>query len=325
MNIKRSIYDVVPDAFLSTKELEYKLSSGLNGFNVDYPNRTRSKIVKGKICEILGYQTPDNFERTSPRFPCQNFDIYIQKSKNLQVWNEEIDPNRRYVIIGVSEKNVIERIRVITGAELSKLDKTGTLTCKYQATFSEKSEAFALLSKKDSFELTNKSNSEHSTMSPTSDPQMEELLPISKLFEKLKVLEGLELPQIGVDQERNRAAFVHAKVCECLGYNFADNGQFPDLKHQLLEIKLQTSPTIDLGKYLPNELTLIEGTQFNNSNVRYAIFLAKRYGEKLIITNLYIVTGKDFFNHFKQFGGNVINKKIQIPLPHNFFDNPKAE
>ena len=38
-----------------------------------------------------------------------------------------------------------------------------------------------------------------------------------------------------------------------LGYSrYEDKGQFPDIRHQLLEVKLQTSPTIDLGLVLPS-------------------------------------------------------------------------
>jgi hypothetical protein len=33
-----------------------------------------------------------------------------------------------------------------------------------------------------------------------------------------------------------------------------------------------------------------------------------------------MVTGKDFSKHFHLFGGKVQNAKLQIPLPHNFFD-----
>ena len=96
--------------------------------------RTRSKVVKTEVCKAIGYPVPGSFKRTQPRFPGQNFDVYIQKSNNLQIWNEELDASRRYVIVRVDEDNRIGNVRVISGAELAKLDRTGTLTQKYQAT-----------------------------------------------------------------------------------------------------------------------------------------------------------------------------------------------
>ena len=55
------------------------------------------------------------------------------EADNLQVWNEEIAPLRRYAIIRLSEQNVVTTVRVATGEELALLDRTGTLTQKYQA------------------------------------------------------------------------------------------------------------------------------------------------------------------------------------------------
>lgn len=61
------------------------------------------------------------------------FDTYAQKSNNLQVWNEELSPSRRYVILRVDELDKIARVKVVNGEELAQLDTTGTLTQKYQA------------------------------------------------------------------------------------------------------------------------------------------------------------------------------------------------
>ena len=53
------IYDSLIDRtelFIDNKSLEKLLNEGLSGFNLNYANRTRSKKVKEKICEILGYR-----------------------------------------------------------------------------------------------------------------------------------------------------------------------------------------------------------------------------------------------------------------------------
>lgn len=106
-NIRRravSIYDPIPvgdpATWIPTPALEELLNRGLKGMDLEgLPNRTRSKVVKTRICEVLGYSVPASFRKTQPRFVGQEFDTYVQKSDNLQVWNEELAPSRRYFLI----------------------------------------------------------------------------------------------------------------------------------------------------------------------------------------------------------------------------------
>jgi len=84
----------------------------------------------------LGLPVPKTFQKTQPRFFGQLFDTYIQKSNNLQIWNEDISLSRRYAIIQVSTDDIVQKVRVVTGELLSTFDKTGTFTQKYQARLS---------------------------------------------------------------------------------------------------------------------------------------------------------------------------------------------
>lgn len=97
------------------------------------PLRTRSKVVKTAVCEALGYPVPSSFKKTQPRFFGQQLDTYAQKALNLQIWNEELSPTRRYAIIQVLEDDSVGKVRVVNGQQLAILDKTGTITTKYQA------------------------------------------------------------------------------------------------------------------------------------------------------------------------------------------------
>ena len=49
------------------------------------------------------------------------------------------------------------------------------------------------------------------------------------------------------------------------------------------------------------------------------MFYAVTDGKTVTLTHLFVTTGEKFFTRFRQFGGKVINGKIQIPLPRNFF------
>jgi hypothetical protein len=142
----------------------------------------------------------------------------------------------------------------------------------------------------------------------------------------LSSLVGTTFPDTGYDQERNRGGALHKLVCRCLGYkDFRDVGQFPDIRQQLLEIKLQTSPTIDLGLVCPDQvedigLAPIMGRQIRHCDVRYGVFYATTDGLMVRLEKLFVTTGQCFFERFPRFEGRIVNKKLQIHLPSDFFD-----
>lgn len=337
--IRRSgltIYDPIeigdPELWIPTPKLEKLLNAKITGISLGgLPLRTRSKIVKERICQALGYPAPSSFKKTHPRFPGQLFDTYIQKSNNLQIWNEEITLVRRYVIIRLGTNDTITKVKVVTGNVLAQFDTTGALTHKYQARLIPGESSVELIATEDTERLRHvvrpKTNLESITSDPVSYPEEGKLLPIEQIFEGLQALIGESFPDAGHDQERNRGAALHRLVCQRLGYaDYRDDGQFPDILHQLLEVKLQTSPTIDLGLVCPDseevlDVPKISGQHIRHCDVRYALFYATTDGEIVTLTHFFLTTGAKFFSRFPQFQGNLSNWKIQIPLPADFFDD----
>ena len=330
----QTIYDPVesddPRLWISTNDLERVLDDSLRGLSLaGLPPRTRSKFVKEQICTSLGYPVPPSFRRTQPRFPAQHFDVYVQKSNNLQIWNEELEPTRRYVIIRVDPFDIITKVKAVSGSSLVTLDTTGTLTKKYQARMTVGPETAELVSSDDTVvvqPLVAPILASPTNAAPLDDPQRGQLMPINDIFLRLRSVVGKSFSYIGSDQERNRGGALHALACHHLGYDhFQDDGQFPDIRHQLLELKLQTSFTIDLGLSLPNsieplpDIPLVEGVTIRVCDVRYALFYAIKQRDRVTLTHLIVTTGERFFDRFRLFHGNVVNKKIQIPLPASFF------
>ena len=215
----------------------------------DLPLRTRSKVVKEQVCRALGYPIPRSFRRTQPRFPGQLFDTYVQKSNNLQIWNEEISASRRYVIVRVDAQDVIANVRVVSGDSLRLLDTTGTLTQKYQARLVTGESATELIVSGDTellepFVMPSLDLSRAS--SPSMHPQSGQLLPIAEVFTRLIPLVGVTFADSGYDQDRNRGAELHRLVCQYLGYRYYhDDGRYPDVRHQLLEVEVD--PKIRTG------------------------------------------------------------------------------
>jgi len=311
--------------YISTSDLLSLLNGSLVGEDLSgMAPRTRSKHVKSLICSSLGYPIPAKFEKTQPRFPGQNFDTYIQESNNLQIWNEPIDPTRRYIIIRVNENHVIAQVKILEGQELQKLDTTGKLTIKYQATMVNcESKLFST----DTKELCDYIKSPTSTLSsanPDSYPKPDEILPIEILYSKLLPLVGTLLPPVKATQDRTRGDWLHKAICKALGYSyFADDGQYPDIKNQFAEIKLQTSPTIDLGLHSPSDpspFIFLNGRSFSSQDIRYIIFSGKIEENGVRLIALYLCSGQNFYNIFPQFKGKVKNAKLQLPLPNGFWN-----
>jgi len=327
----KTIYDSLLETseyFLPGADLESILQDGLMGFDLNYALRTRSKVLKSKICEILGYPVPTSFRKSKPRFPGQDFDTYIQKSNNLQIWNEAIVPTRRYVIIRLNDSSHVTGVRVVTGEILARLDTTGTLTKKYQAKSREPVTASVLVSQSDAYNVHDAIAAiPNRTMKLEQDGGRELVLdfsrfePVDALYRRLLKLVGKRLSDPGLDQERNRGAALHKAVCEALGMSeYCDTGSFPDVMEQLLEIKLQTAPTIDLGLVSPDDGTSLDFLpRVRHCDVRYAVFYGEVVGIEVRLDYLVLTRGADFFSFFQRFEGKVVNAKLQIPLPRDFF------
>jgi hypothetical protein len=328
-----SIYEALagPDSpyYYSPEQLEVRLNAQLMGVTSlsGLPVKSRSKVAKQLVALALGYEPPASFARTQPRFPHANLDVYAQQSDNLQVWNSEVDAARRYVVLGLDAYGTIRRVRVIAGADLAKFDSTGTLTQKYQA-----SRIVAAGSR-----LVNWRDTEHfiSEFDPVSDtryvrdvspvarPYPGQVLTIEAAYEALSSLVGQTFRDPGITQERLRGEVIHRAACEALGLaGYADHGKFPDILSQAIEVKLQLARTVDLGLELPDSDTPVASldSRLSAQDVRYAVFYADRLGAaQFTITALVLASGASFFEEFQQTRGRVLNSKLQLRLPSNFY------
>jgi hypothetical protein len=143
------------------------------------------------------------------------------------------------------------------------------------------------------------------------------------IYRRLLPIVGSEIRDPGLDQERYRGEALHRLACERLGLGrYADRGQFPDILCQALEVKLQISPTIDLGLVSPDSDAPAQevSAEIQHRDIRYAVAYGERLGpSRLRVTHLVVTTGWDFFTEFFPFQGRVINAKLQIRLPRGFF------
>jgi hypothetical protein len=319
-----------PGLFYDLQTLEGRLDAGLRGIHFEYPIRTRAKVVKTAIAELLGYPVPSSFRKTQPRFPGQNMDVYVQTANNLQIWNEEVDPHRRYAIVKLGADHCVTVVRVLTGEELALLDRTGTLTSKYQAKRKVGRNGSCLVSSSDTERFVSALGPRDSLdsrtlnqMKPTETPINGQVLSIVSLFTALRRLEGTVLVDPGLIQDRNRGTAFQHLVCSAIGLDhYEDLGQFPDILSQALEVKLQLSPTIDLGLVTPASVEPVAktGDIIRHCDTRYCVAYGSRVGSDSVrIDEIVLTPGEHFFDEFQRFEGNVQNAKLQIPLPESIF------
>lgn len=329
----RSIYDDLSnetDLIYDIADLEERLNAHLVGEVWDFPIRTRSKVAKQAVAEVMGYPVPSSFRKTQPRFPGQRLDISVQMADNLQIWNEEVDPGRRYALIRVTSEGLVTRVRVVTGEVIALWDRTGTLTSKYQAKRRNPAHVSKLVSQNDTADFITALEPRDvdpavlRASSPTSRPFPRRVLTVGHLHDRLLNLVGFALNDPGVTQDRSRGIVVQRLACEALGLaEYGDVGQFPDILCQALEVKLQLSPTIDLGLVLPDSILPAQelGYGLRHADARYSIMYGSRVSaDRIRIDAVVTSTGKNFFTEFQRFEGNVQNRKLQIPLPRDLFE-----
>ena len=118
-------------------------------------------------------------------------------------------------------------------------------------------------------------------------PLKGEILSLSAI--KDKVAEALIGTRLVVSDTKTKGQFLERVVANLLGYKSDDSlvGGYPDIPNQLLEIKVQDSPTVDLGKYSPsNPVTINDSMNLTTEDVRYLIALTDADGliEGLILS-----------------------------------------
>ncbi len=320
-----------PELVYGGAELEEVLRHELVGSVFAAPIRTRSMLVKQAVCRALGYPVPRAFKRVKPRFPGQDLDVYVQQHDNLQVYNVAgLSPTRRYAVIRVDDASRVVAVRVAEGIELAPFDRTGTLTSKYQAKRRAGSEGSKLVSATDTpafrAELDPRDDIDDATLRgllPVGRPVRGGVLGVRALYDRLLGLVGREIEYS--TSERLRGERLHRLVCEILGLgSYADTGAFPDIVCQALEVKLQTSPCIDLGLVAPDSegLALTLSPRLHHFDARYLVAYGAHDTVVLRIEHIVVSTGADFFTEFQRFGGLVRNSKLQFRLPSDFF-HPK--
>jgi len=125
---------------------------------------------------------------------------------------------------------------------------------------------------------------------------------------------------------KNRGQALERLVFQLLGYSeenlqgLADG--YPDIPNQLLEVKVQDSPTVDLGKYSPEtEELVMEDSNVTTADIRYLIVLTNP--QTNIIEGIVLAPGERLGEIFTYVSDTSF--KCQRSIPMSFFENYKGQ
>jgi len=305
------------------------------------------KYALPDFAEIDQYEIVPPKGKGVPKITREFLDTYIittGTSYNLQVWNripaaetllikyesgESLKcDDVRFVLVRIDAiKNKIDSIFILTPKYIEeKFGKFGKPTVKQQLLISKKvrEEIYErddkIMSFADSKRLTYFIR--HDYLPPKSnmveEPDVSNLFSISLL--KKIVAERLIGFKLDAAATKNRGQALEKKVLELLGYHVKEKdllyGAYPDVRNQLLEVKVQDSPTVDLGKYSPEkEEVIIEEPKLTTFDVRYLIALTNPKTE--VIEGIILTPGEKLGELFSYVSTE--SYKCQRAIPMSFF------
>lgn len=286
-----------------------------------------------------------------PKILLEYVDTYVVtsgSSYNLQVWNrnpysesvqvqyqngETLQSDEvRFVLVKVDPKNhIVSSICVLTPEYIVENFGTfGKPTVKNQLIISSSARQ-SVLSEQDGMlfyqddEVVGRENNISNLVNYSihDEPTDETLLPLSTI--KNIIREKIIGQSIASAGTKNRGQMLEKKIVDALGYTVKEDellaGDYPDIRNQALEVKIQDSPTVDLGKYSPEFDEVIPCCNaFTTRNMRYLIALTNP--ETNVVEGAVLCPGNKLGLHFTYVPEE--SYKCQRSIPMAFFDENQA-
>lgn len=316
------------------------------------------KLVSGKLeenglptlAEQIDYTIIPPKRKGVPRILTELVDTYLVTtgdSYNLQVWNripnsksilvqyldkeETICNNEvRYILIKI-DNDQIDSIAILSADYIEKkFGSFGRPTIKHQLLISDinRNKILKSESKIKYAPDTQKVTKISTDLFITVDSNIGNAPIPTKLFSLDLILNKVARPLIGFQIEANdtktRGQSLERKVAELLGYNTEQQlvGGYPDLPNQLLEVKVQDSQTIDLGKYSPEfEEDIYKDLGITTFDIRYLIALTNPNTN--IVEGVILMSGKALGEHYTYVSDT--SYKCQRSIPMSFFSSIKGK
>lgn len=330
-------------------------------FKLTMKPRTDGSAIR-KLVSALVEQHATNADRCNyeiippkgkgvPKILAELIDTYVITSGdtyNLQVWNrnpsgksplvkysngEVITPSDIRLVMVKTDmiSDTIESIVILTPDYIErKFGKFGKPTIKNQLLIGGK-ERQAIIESNDKilfYEDTDRIQAittdtlsiQHSLS--TDKPMPGSLLSLKVIKEV--VAEQLIGKSLASSDTKTRGQLLERMVIDMLGYDTESKlvGGYPDVPHQLLEVKVQDTQTVDLGKYSPQfEDTINFQLSLTTYDVRYLIALTNPSTN--IIEGVILSRGESLGEKFTYVSDT--SYKCQRSIPMDFFENLKGQ
>ncbi len=339
----------------SLPDLAKKLEPLINTeFKLTGKSRTDGSNIRKLIADkLINSNPPLHAEKNSyevvppkgvPKILLEYVDTYIVTtgtSYNLQVWNRNPSSESvqvqysngetlqsgevRFILVKIDPDNYkITAIAVLTPEYIvNKFGTFGKPTVKNQLIISSSSRQLVLAKQNGILfyddAVGHKENIKNLSLFSIHDqPTTESLLPLSKIKEI--IVSKIIGRNIAPAATKNRGQMLEEIFANELGYSINDNellaGGYPDIRNQALEVKIQDSPTVDLGKFSPEfEISVPDCANFTTRNMRY--FIALTNPETNIVEGAVLCQGNKLGLHFTYVPEE--SYKCQRSIPMSFF------
>jgi hypothetical protein len=238
----------------------------------------------------------------------------------------------RFVLVKVDpEKHVISSVSILTPEYIvEKFGPFGKPTVKNQLIISATARQSVLsrenriLFYDDDIPIGDKSNIDNISRKSIHDsPSSDSLLPLSVINDIVK--KDIIGQSISPAATKNRGQMLEEKIANALGYTVNPGellaGGYPDIRNQALEVKIQDSLTVDLGKYSPEfEDVITDCDNFTTRNMRYLIALTNP--ETNLIEGVVLCPGNKLGLHFTYVPEE--SYKCQRSIPMKFFEKSEG-
>lgn len=297
-------------------------------------------------CDPKNYKIVPPRAKGLPRILLEFIDTYIVTTGdtyNLQVWNRNpaadsiqieydvaeplLASEVRFVLVRVdTRKHLIRSILVLTPDYIvERFGVFGKPTIKHQMMITPKTrreiceKSPPIVFHPDCNEIQSiTTRSANFTKSRIQDaPELRRILSLDKIRDA--IAQQLLGTRLGAAATKNRGQALEMRVAALLGYPKRELllGGYPDIRHQALEVKVQDSPTVDLGKFSPQFEEDAPGCKpFKTTSIRYLVALTDSATEK--VCGLVICPGALLGKYFTYVSGTSF--KCQRTIPMRFFD-----
>lgn len=291
-----------------------------------------------------------------PKIKREFLDTYIVSSGdsyNLQVWNripnsdsiliEYTDGKHlrssdvRFILVKIDTiKNRIDSIVAMSAEYIeNRFGKFGKQTVKHQLIISDRgrklvaSQPDSILFHADDISLFKQNTISNISLKENTINDKAELKKIVPLTEiKNIIAKSLVGKKILPGPTKNRGQSLEIDVAKMLGYQIYDPkatilvGGYPDIRHQALEVKVQDSPTVDLGKYTPEfDIKIPDCLNLSTKDIRYLIALTDP--QTNCVEGVVLCPGKYLEKYFTHVADK--SYKCQRSIPMSFFESLKGK